>query len=103
LLENKQMIISSAIDGNEAMGILNNDPTIDLVLMDMMMPNKDGYETISEIRRQPKLEKLKIIAVTAKAMSGDREKCIKAGANDYVTKPVDADQLVSLLKVWLYK
>jgi CheY-like chemotaxis protein len=103
LLESKKMVVSSAIDGNEAIAILDNDASVDLVLMDMMMPNKDGYETIIEIRNHPKLQKTKAIAVTAKAMSGDREKCIKAGANDYITKPVDTDQLVSLLKVWLYK
>lgn len=103
LLESKKMNVSSAIDGNEALSVLKNDPTIDLVLMDMMMPNKDGYETISEIREHNTLKKTKIIAVTAKAMVGDREKCIRAGANDYITKPVDTDQLVSLLKVWLYK
>jgi CheY-like chemotaxis protein len=96
------MKVTSAIDGNEAMAVLAKDKSIDLVLMDMMMPNKDGYETIIEIRKDENIRHKKIIAVTAKAMLGDREKCIRAGANDYVTKPVDVDQLISLLKVWLY-
>ena len=68
----------------------------------MMMPNMDGYETAKRIRQDKKLKKLPVIAVTAKAMTGDREKCINAGASDYITKPVDVDQLLSLLRVWLY-
>jgi CheY-like chemotaxis protein len=68
-----------------------------------MMPEMDGYETMREIRKIAKFEKLPIIAVTAKAMKGDREKCIEAGASDYVAKPVDTDQLLSLLRVWLYR
>jgi len=67
------------------------------------MPNMDGYETTSMIRKDDSLKKIPVIAVTAKAMLGDREKCIAAGANDYITKPVDADQLLALMKVWLYK
>lgn len=102
LLESQKMKVSSASDGNEALEVLKKDKGIDMVLMDMMMPNKDGYETTEEIRRDFKLNKMPIIAVTAKAMLGDREKCIKAGANDYVTKPFDGDQLLSLLRVWLY-
>ncbi len=102
VLESQKMKVTSAIDGNEALTILAKDKSIDLVLLDMMMPNKDGYETIVEIRKDEKIKHKKIIAVTAKAMLGDREKCIRAGANDYVTKPVDVDQLISLLKVWLY-
>lgn len=102
LLEQKKMKVSSAVDGNEAMTVLRNDKSVDLILLDMMMPNMDGYETISQIRKSKDLKKTKIIALTAKAMMGDREKCIKAGANDYLTKPVDVDQLISLLKIWLY-
>ena len=74
----------------------------DLILMDMMMPEMDGYESTRRIREMQRYKKLPIIAVTAKAMSGDRAKCIAAGASDYITKPVDVDQLVSLLRVWLY-
>jgi CheY-like chemotaxis protein len=70
--------------------------------MDMMMPEMDGYETISRLRKDPKLSSLPVLAVTAKAMMGDREKCIEAGASDYISKPVDSNQLISLLRVWLY-
>jgi len=79
------------------------NPDIDVVLMDMMMPEMDGYETIQEIRKIPIYKKLPIIAVTAKSMIGDRDKCLQAGASDYITKPVDIDQLLSLLRVWLYE
>lgn len=103
LLEYQKIKVSSASDGAEANEILYKDRSIDLVLMDMMMPTKDGYETIKDIRKDSTFEKLPIIAVTAKAMLGDRDKCIEAGANDYLTKPVDGDRLLALLRVWLYK
>lgn len=92
----------SAIDGLEALKQLEANAKIDLVLMDMMMPELDGYESIRKIREMPEYKSLPVIAVTAKAMTGDREKCINAGASDYITKPVDVDQLISLLRVWLY-
>ncbi|QHS59606.1 response regulator [Chitinophaga agri] len=101
-LEQHKMTIISALDGKEAMQQLENNPQIDIVLMDMMMPEMDGYETIRTIRDMAKYRHLPILAVTAKTMLGDREKCIKAGASDYISKPVDIDQLVSLLRVWLY-
>jgi CheY-like chemotaxis protein len=75
---------------------------VDAVLMDVMMPELDGYETMAAVRRMPGMKALPIIALTAKAMKGDRERCIDAGASDYVTKPVEPEQLVSLLRVWLY-
>jgi CheY-like chemotaxis protein len=101
-LEQHKMNIISALDGKEAMQQLEGNPKIDIVLMDMMMPEMDGYETIKRIRQTPQYRNLPILAVTAKTMMGDREKCIKAGASDYISKPVDIDQLVSLLRVWLY-
>jgi signal transduction histidine kinase/DNA-binding response OmpR family regulator/CHASE3 domain sensor protein len=101
-LENTGMNVLSAIDGKEAFKQLIENPSVDIVLMDMMMPEMDGYETIRRIRENRKYKHLSIIAVTAKAMTGDREKCINAGASDYITKPVDIDQLLSLLRVWLY-
>jgi len=93
----------TAESGMEAINILKNDPTVDLVLMDIMMPEMDGYETIQKIRREHKNVTLPIIAVTAKAMKGDRQKCIEAGASDYITKPVKVDQLLSLMRIWMYK
>lgn len=101
-LEVFKMKVITAIDGNEALKALEQHPDIDVVLLDMMMPNMDGYETATKIRENNKLKNLPVIAVTAKAMTGDREKCINAGASDYITKPVDIDQLLSLLRVWLY-
>ncbi len=93
----------TAESGQEAMNILGEKPNIDMVLMDIMMPEMDGYETTQKIRREHKNTTLPIIAVTAKAMKGDREKCIEAGASDYITKPLKIDQLLSLMRVWLYK
>ena len=101
-LETYNMKVLSAIDGKEALKQLQEKDKVDLVLMDMMMPEMDGYEATRRIRAIPKYRNLPVIAVTAKAMTGDREKCIAAGASDYITKPVDVDQLISLLRVWLY-
>ncbi len=93
----------TAESGKEAMNLLSENNETDIVLMDIMMPEMDGYETIQKIRREHKNNSLPIIAVTAKAMKGDREKCIEAGASDYITKPLKIDQLMSLMRVWLYK
>jgi signal transduction histidine kinase/CheY-like chemotaxis protein/CHASE3 domain sensor protein len=101
-LEIANMKVITAIDGEEALKMLKEHPETDVVLLDMMMPNMDGYETATRIRKDAKFRNLPVIAVTAKAMTGDREKCINAGASDYITKPVDVDQLMSLLRVWLY-
>lgn len=102
-LEKYQMKVISAIDGKDALQQLKDNPDVSIVLMDMMMPEMDGYETIRLIRQIPQYARLPIMAVTAKAMTGDREKCIIAGASDYISKPVDTDQLLSLLRVWLYE
>lgn len=101
-LEAYKMIVITALDGKEALKLLHEKP-VDIVLMDMMMPEMDGYETIKQIRQYKSWKRLPIIAVTAKAMTGDREKCIEAGASDYITKPVDTDQLISLMRIWLYE
>lgn len=102
-LENYKMNVITALDGKEALQKLQETPHVDVVLLDMMMPQMDGYETAKRIRENPRWRNLPVIAVTAKAMTGDREKCINAGASDYITKPVDIDQLMSLLRVWLYE
>jgi signal transduction histidine kinase/DNA-binding response OmpR family regulator/CHASE3 domain sensor protein len=101
-LEQHKMKVLAATDGKDALRVLAENPKVDVVLMDMMMPELDGYETTKEIRTMRAYKNLPILAVTAKAMMGDREKCIAAGASDYISKPVDVDQLVSLLRVWLY-
>ncbi|MBD2843715.1 response regulator [Paenibacillus sp. IB182496] len=103
VLESYHMNITFAENGREALEQLDKQPGIDLVLMDIMMPEMDGYETMREIRKQSKYDKLPIIAVTAKAMKDDRDKCIDAGASDYIAKPVNTEQLLSLMRVWLYK
>ncbi len=102
-LEHNNMKVISAIDGKDAVQQLGHHPDVDIVLMDMMMPEMDGYESIRKIRQMPAFRNLPILAVTAKAMTGDRNKCIAAGASDYISKPVDIDQLLSLLRVWLYE
>lgn len=102
-LEQYQMRVITATDGKEALQMLSANPETKVVLMDIMMPEMDGYEAIRGIRKMKKHQALPVIAVTAKAMIGDREKCIEAGASDYISKPVDIDQLLSLLRVWLYE
>ncbi len=103
VLESYKMNISFAENGKEALNQLEVNAGIDLVLMDIMMPEMDGYETMREIRLLSKYDKLPIIAVTAKAMKDDRDKCIEAGASDYIAKPVNTEQLLSLMRVWLYQ
>jgi CheY-like chemotaxis protein len=101
-LESNGMEVLFAENGREAIELLRSSPDVDLVVMDLMMPEVDGYEAMRTIRSEPAWERLPIIALTAKAMKGEREKSIEAGASDYVTKPVDTDQLLSLIRVWLY-
>jgi HAMP domain-containing protein/signal transduction histidine kinase/DNA-binding response OmpR family regulator len=104
VFERYNMNVITAESGKEAISIINDDKQkIDMVLMDIMMPEMDGYETTQKIRREHKNSTLPIIAVTAKAMKGDRQKCIEAGASDYITKPLKIDQLLSLMRVWFYK
>lgn len=102
-LEKYQVEVVVAMDGKQALQQMEENPDIDVVLMDMMMPEMDGYETIRQIRKNKKYTQLPVIAVTAKSMVGDRQKCIDAGASDYISKPVDLDQMLSLLRVWLYE
>ncbi|HVK14231.1 MAG TPA: response regulator, partial [Gemmataceae bacterium] len=103
VLEEHQMVISSAVNGRDAIRMLQTEPAVDAVLMDIMMPDMDGFETMREIRKIPALRGLPIIAVTAKAMKGDREKCIEAGAWDYLSKPVDPEQMLAVLRAWLHR
>ncbi len=102
-LESSGMSVKYAESGQAGIDLLAANPDIEIVLMDVMMPGMDGFETIRRIRGMDRFRKLPIISVTAKAMKDDREKCLKAGASDYITKPVDLDQLRSLLRVWLYR
>ena len=103
VLKKKEINVLKAENGKKALEVLAEEKNIELVLMDLMMPVMDGYEAIKQIRLQPGLTKLPIIALTAKAMVGDREKSIEAGANDYISKPVDMERLLSLMRIWLYK
>jgi HAMP domain-containing protein/CheY-like chemotaxis protein/putative methionine-R-sulfoxide reductase with GAF domain len=103
VLENQDMEVLTATNGRQAIEILMSEPNLHVVLMDIMMPEMDGFETMREIRNDPRFRGLPILALTAKAMKGDREKCLEAGASDYIAKPVNIDQLLSLLRVWLYR
>jgi CheY-like chemotaxis protein len=102
LLERHGMQVVSAENGREALDRLQSTG-VDIVLMDIMLPEMDGYETTRAIRRLPDRQNLPILALTAKAMKGDREKCLEAGASDYLSKPVEADHLVSQLRSWLHR
>jgi HAMP domain-containing protein/CheY-like chemotaxis protein/signal transduction histidine kinase len=103
LLERHQMQVITATNGQEAINLVESTEDLSLVLMDVMMPEMDGYETMRRIRQHPEFRMLPIIALTAKAMKGDREKCLEAGASDYVAKPVNTDQLLSLVRLWLHR
>ncbi|MDB6020844.1 MAG: Histidine kinase, partial [Pedosphaera sp.] len=103
LLERYEMQILSAETGKTALDQLMSTPDIDVVLMDIMMPDMDGYDTMRALRKFAKFRTLPVIALTAKAMKGDREKCIDAGASDYIAKPVDSAELLSMLRLWLYR
>jgi CheY-like chemotaxis protein len=102
LLEQHGVNVLSAETGTEAISLINEDPGIDAVLMDIMMPEMDGYETMRRIRENPRQRLLPILALTAKAMKGDREKCLEAGASDYIAKPVNTEELLALLRIWLF-
>ncbi len=103
VLERRGMRVLTARTGREAISILESTPNIAIVLMDIMMPEMDGFETMRVIRQNPTFQRLPIIALTAKAMTGDREKCLEAGASDYLAKPVNTEQLLSALRMWLHR
>jgi CheY-like chemotaxis protein len=103
VLEDHDVITVSADNGRDAIRLLQEQPDVDIVLMDIMMPEMDGIDTMREIRKIAHLKSLPIVAVTAKAMKGDREKCIEAGAWDYLSKPVDTEQMLALLRAWLHR
>jgi len=103
LLEGYEVDVITATNGRQAIEMVETTPELSMVLMDIMMPDMDGYQTMREIRRNPQFRSLPILALTAKAMKGDREKCLEAGASDYIAKPVNTDQLLSLMRVWLFR
>jgi CheY-like chemotaxis protein len=103
MLERRGMNVLTATTGNEAIATLDATPDVAIVLMDIMMPGMDGYQTMEVIRGNSKFRRLPIIALTAKAMKGDREKCLDAGASDYLAKPVNTEQLLSALRMWLHR
>jgi CheY-like chemotaxis protein len=102
-LEELGFDIHLANNGREALEALDESPDFDIVLMDIMMPEMDGYEAMAHIRSQPRFAALPVLALTAKAMKDDRAKCLDAGANDYCSKPIDMSKLTSLMRVWLHK
>jgi CheY-like chemotaxis protein len=103
VLERRGMTVLSAGTGREAIETIETTPDLAIVLMDIMMPEMDGYETMQVIRQNPALRRLPIIALTAKAMKGDRERCLEAGASEYLAKPVNTEQLLSALRMWLHR
>jgi CheY-like chemotaxis protein len=103
VLERRGMNVLTATTGREAIACLNENPDTSLVLMDIMMPEMDGYQTMQAIRAESRWRRLPIIALTAKAMKGDREKCLEAGASDYLAKPVNTEQLLAALRMWLHR
>jgi hypothetical protein len=103
VLERRGMRVLTATTGNEAVELVESTSDIAIVLMDIMMPEMDGYQTMQVIRANPEFRRLPIIALTAKAMKGDREKCLDAGASDYLAKPVNTEQLLSALRMWLHR
>jgi len=103
VLERRGMRVLTATTGSEAISLIESVPSVAIVLMDIMMPGMDGYETMQVIRANPRFRRLPIVALTAKAMKGDREKCLEAGASDYLAKPVNTEQLLSALRMWLHR
>jgi CheY-like chemotaxis protein len=103
VLERRGMTVLTAGTGREAIAILESTPDMAIVLMDIMMPEMDGYETMQVMRQNGLFRRLPIIALTAKAMKGDREKCLEAGASEYLAKPVNTEQLLSALRIWLHR
>jgi CheY-like chemotaxis protein len=103
VLERLGMQVLTASNGYEAIATLDTTPDVAIVLMDLMMPGMDGYETMGAIRQKAAFRRLPIVALTAKAMKGDREKCLEAGASDYLAKPVNTEQLLSALRMWLHR
>jgi CheY-like chemotaxis protein len=103
VLERRGMSVLTAGTGREAIATIESTPDIAIVLMDIMMPEMDGYETMQVIRQNPSFRRLPIVALTAKAMKGDREKCLEAGASEYLAKPVNTEQLLSALRMWLHR
>jgi CheY-like chemotaxis protein len=103
ILERRGMTVLTATTGREAISLIDATPNLAIVLMDIMMPEMDGYRTMQAIREKPAFRRMPIIALTARAMKGDREKCLDAGASDYLAKPVNTEQLLSSLRMWLHR